>query len=248
MRKILFVCAFAALSLGAFAQNTGKDRLTELENMKLEKKDSVKVKAEKEYKPIDFQMFSRLGYGWHLVTAPEFDKGLRRRNGEFFLNAAELDISPARWMTFGLGVDLKWQDFTPAGGHVFTKDAAGDVILAAAPPVDDKRLSTLHCFSLAAPLMLKFNMGPVGLSLGAELVYSPASCVRINDTYSIGASDYSVKTKECGGVTTLSWNAFASLSLGMTGIYVRYYPKQPLVPTAPFNLLTVGVVFTSTEL
>ena len=248
MRKILLVCAFAALSLGAFAQNTGKDRLTQLENMKLEKKDSVKVKSEKEIKLFNFQVLSHLGYGWHLVTAPQFDKGLRRRNGEFFMNAVELDLRPARWISMGLGADLKWQDFTPAGGSVFAKDEAGNVILAAAPPVDDKRFSTLHGFSLAAPLTLGFHLGPAGLSLGAELVYTPASCVTIKDTYSIGASDYSVKTKGCVGIPAISWNAFASLSLGMTGIYVRYYPKQPLVPTAPFNLVTVGVVFTSTEL
>ena len=248
MRKTLLVCAFAALSLGAFAQNTGKDRLTQLENMKLEKKDSVKVKAEKEYNLFDFNGLAHIGYGWYLVTAPEFDKGLRKRNGEFFLNAAEFDICPTRWMSFGLGIDLKWQDFTPSGGNVFTKDEAGNVILAAVPTVDDKRLSTLHCFSLGAPLMLNFDIGPVGLSMGAELVYTPASCVRIKDTYSIGASDYNVTTRECGGVSPISWNAFASLSLGMTGIFFRYYPKQPLVPTAPFNLMTVGIVFRSIDM
>ena len=96
--------------------------------------------------------------------------------------------------------------------------------------------------------MLNFDIGPVGLSMGAELVYTPASCVRIKDTYSIGASDYSVKTRECGGVSPISWNAFASLSLGMTGIFFRYYPKQPLVPTAPFNLMTVGIVFRSIDM
>lgn len=248
MKKILLVCAFAALGLGAFAQNTGKDRLTQLENMKLEKKDSVKVKAEKEYKPIDFQILSRIGYGWHLVAAPEFDKGLRRRNGEFFLNAMELDVRPARWISAGLGIDLKWQSYTPSGGNTFSKNASGDVVLAAAPDQLEKLVSTLRCFSMAAPLTLNFHFGPAGVSLGAELVYTPASFVSINDAYSSGQWDYKVRTRGCGGVSPVSWNAFASLNLGMTGIYFRYYPKQPLVPTAPFNLVTVGIVFRSIDL
>lgn len=248
MRKILLVCAFAALGLGAFAQNTGKDRLTQLENMKLEKKDSVKVKAEKDYKLVDFQLLEHFGYGWHLVSAPEFNKGFRRRNGEFFLNAAQLEIRPAGWISAGLGIDLKWQNFTPAGSNVFSKDASGDVIIEYIDPATDpyeKRVSTLHSFSLAAPLTLDFHLGPAGVTLGAELVYTPASFVRINDACSFEMSDYRVRTRGIGGVPAVSWNAFASLNLGLTGIYFRYYPRQPLVRTAPFSFVTLGVVFSS---
>lgn len=249
MKKTFTVIALLVLSLCAFAQNTGKDRLKELENKTVEEKKSTSKKAEKEYKLFDFQALARIGGGTHIMDAPEFPDGLFKSTcSEFFFNAVELDVCPTKWMSIDLGVDLKWQYFTPSSGNVFSKDANGYVVFAATPAGNQKHVSTLQYFSLAAPLMLDFNFGLVGVSLGAEVVYTPASRVRINDSYTVGASDYNVKTRECGGVPAFSWNAYASLNLGFYGIYFRYYPQQPLLPTAPFSLMTVGIVFNSKEI
>jgi hypothetical protein len=246
MKKTFTVIALLALTLGAFAQNTGKDRLDELENKTVEEKKSSSKKAEREYRLFDFQVLARVGGGGHIMDAPEFPKGYFKSTcSEFFFNTVELDICPTRWMSIDLGIDLKWQDFTTLSGNVFSKNAAGDVVFAATPAGNERQVSTLHYFSLAAPLMLDFNLGLVGVSLGAEVVYTPASRVSIQDSYTIGASDYKVTTHECGGVPRISWNAYASLNFGFYGIYFRYYPQQPLIPTAPFSVATVGVVFNS---
>lgn len=244
MKKTFTVIALMAVCFGAFAQNTGKDRLEELENKTVEEKKSSSKKAEKEYKLFDVQLLARIGYGWHLVDAPEFNKGFKDRNQEIFLNTIEFDICPTRWMSIDLGLDLKWQDFTPSTGNIFSKNASGDIVYAATPPGYEKMVSTLHCFSLAVPLMLDFNLGLCGLSFGAELLYTPASRVSIRDSYSIGASDYSVITHECA-IPAIRWNAYASLNFGFTGIYFRFYPLEPFIPTAPFSVATVGVVFNS---
>ena len=248
MKKTFTIIALLAMTFGAFAQNTGKDRLEELENKTVEEKKSTSKKAEKEYSLFDFQAFARIGGGGHIMDAPEFPKGYFKSTcSEFFFNAVEIDICPTRWMSIDLGIDLKWQDFTTLSGNVFTKNAAGDVVFDATPAGNEKQVSTLHFFSLAAPLMLDFNLGLVGVSLGAEVVYTPASRVSIQDSYTIGEKDYNVKTRECGGVPRISWNAYASLNLGFYGIYFRYYPKQPLIPTAPFNMFTAGICFDLTD-
>ena len=244
MKKIITVFALLAACFGAYAQNTGKDRLEELENMTVEDKVSSK-KTEREYRLFDFQVISHLGIGWHLMDAPEFQQGSKGFNKEFYMNTVELDIWPTQWMSLNLGLDLKWQNFTPASGNIFQLDANNDIVYAAAPAANTGMESTLHYFSLAAPLALNFNLGLFGFSAGAELVYTPASRVRIKDSYSIGSSDYKVVTRGCN-FDNLSWDIFATVYAGTTGVYFRYYPQQPLVPTAPFNLMTVGVYFNFT--
>ena len=244
MKKTFTVIALLALSLGAFAQNTGKDRLDELENKTVEEKKSTSKKAEREYKLFDFHVVSHVGGGTHIMDAPEFVKGFFKSTcSEFFVNAVEFDICPTRWLSLNIGADLKWQYFTPAYGNIFTKNTSGDVVFAATPATYEKMQSTLTLFSLAAPVALQFNFGYFGITAGAELVYTPASRVRINDSYTIGTSDYKVVTRGCNG-PDLNWNIFASLDLGgIYGLYVRYYPQQPILPTAPFNMTTVGLLF-----
>ena len=243
MKKTFTVIALLALSLGAFAQNTGKDRLDELEKKTVEEKKSTSKKAEKEYSLFDFQVISHMGYGAHIMDAPEFTKSLFKSTCyEFFMNAVELDICPTRWMSLNIGLDLKWQDFNPAFGNIFAKDTQNDIVFATAPANNDKMLSTLHTFSLTAPLALKLKFGLLGISAGAEVVYTPASRVKIIDSYTIGDSDYNVVTRECNA-PGINWNVFANAYVGSTGIYVRYYPKQPLIPTAPFNMFTAGIYF-----
>ena len=244
MRKFIAISALLALCIGAAAQNTGKDRLNELENKSVEESKSSPIKAEREYQLINWEIFARTGYGAHIMNANEFPGGLFKSTcEEVFLNTVELDICPTRWLSIDLGIDLKWQNFTTFKEYSFSKNGAGEVIIASTPTSYKMPVSTLHYFSLAAPLMLDLNFGVVSLSLGAELVYTPASRVSIKDSYRMGASTYNVTTRECAGVPALSWNAFASLNLGFTGIYFRYYPQQPIIPTAPFSLMTVGIVF-----
>ena len=131
MKKTFILIALLALSLGAFAQNTGKDRLDELENKSVEEKKSTSKKPEREYKLFDFQVLARVGGGSHIMDAPEFPKGYFKSTcSEFFFNTLEFDVCPTRWMSIDLGLDLKWQDFTTLSGNVFSKNAAGDVVFA----------------------------------------------------------------------------------------------------------------------
>lgn len=245
MKKTITVIALLAMTFGAFAQNTGKDRLEELENKTVEEKKSTSKKAEKEYQLFDFQILSHVGYGWHLMDAPEFQQGFKGFNREFFMNTFELDIWPTRWMSLNLGLDLKWQNFTPSTGNIFRLDAKNDIVYDTMPAGTTGMQSTLHYFSLAAPLALNLNFGLIGFSAGAEFVYTPSSRVSIKDSYSIGSSEYNVVTRGCN-FNKLSWDIFATVYAGLTGIYFRYYPQQPLIPTAPFGLMTVGIYFNLT--
>lgn len=244
MKKIFTVIALAAVSFVAMAQTTGKDVLKDLEGKTVEEKAAPK-KAEKEYKLLDFQVLSHVGYGYHLMDAQEFTQGFKGFNREFFLNTVELDIWPARWLSLNLGLDLKWQNITPAAGNIFQLDTNNDIVYASTPAGTTGMQSTLHYFSLAVPLALNFNLGLLGFSAGAELVYTPASRVSIKDSYSIDSSEYKVVTRGCN-FNKLSWDIFATVYAGLTGVYFRYYPQQPLVPTAPFNYMTVGIYFNFT--
>ena len=241
MKKTFTVIALLALSLGAFAQNTGKDRLDELENMTVEEKKSTSKKSEREYKLFDFQVLARVGGGGHIMDAPEFPKGYFKSTcSEFFFNTVELDICPTRWMSIDLGMDLKWQHFTPASGNIFHLDTNNNIVYDTTPAGATEMQSTLQYFSMAAPIALNFRFWLFCFSVGAELVYTPASRVSIKDSYSIGSSEYKVVTRDCN-FNKYNWDVFATLYAGTTGVYFRYYPKQPLVPTAPFDLMTVGI-------
>lgn len=241
MKKTLTVLALLAMSLGAFAQNTGKDVLDQLENKPAQEKKAPSKSSQKETKMFDFQLISYVGYGWHIIEAPEFNKGLKDINREVFVNAFEFDFCPTSWLSVCLGMDLSWQDFTPSAGNAFSKNANDEVIFAIAPAANEKMTSTLHSFGLAAPLTLGFNLGPASLALSAELTYTPAGRARIKDNYFVGASEYTVVTRQCN-YSGFGWDLSATLSFGLLGVYVRYYPQQPVIPTAPFNLTTVGLV------
>ena len=244
MKKTFTVIALLVVCFSAIAQNTGKDRLDQLENMTVEEKKSTSKIAQKEFKLIDLDLLSHIGFGWNLMDAAQFQKGFTKGNTEFFFNAIELDVRPVSWMSIGLGVDIKWQHFAPlAGNFIFEQDANNDIVYQSGVSVMPGESSKLNCTAIVFPLTLNFNLGLLSLSAGAELAYYQGKDDTITNIYVDDNRKYTTTISDLGLGGTTSWNLFASLTFGLTGVYVRYYPQQPLIPTAPFNFTTVGIIF-----
>lgn len=238
MKKIITISALLALCLGAAAQNTGKDRLDELENKTVEEKSTPK-KAEKEYELFDFNILARMGSGYINVADQRFKP---QNSYEFFLNTMEFELNPAKWLGLSLGLDLKWNSFYPKPEYVFSRDTNNDPIIIDTPAQREKNVSKLNVFSLAVPLSITFNFGSdFGLSLGAEAVYTPASKARIKDSYSIGDADYKVTTP-CN-YPAFNWDICVCLYYGMAGLYYRFYPMHPLLNFSKQTNSSVGIIF-----
>lgn len=242
MKKLLTVFALLAVCLGAFAQNTGKDVLKDLEEKPLDEKKAKKAKPEKEFKVFDIQAVARMGYGWHLMDGTEFKKGLSKGNTEFFMNITELDFTPVKWFTLSLGMDVKWDWYTPTAEYGFAM-SGNDIVLGAAPAGTDGYKSTLASAAFTFPLGATFRLGDfASLTAGAEAVVNLPKNAIITETYKIGTKTYTVKDP-ASSIPSWGWNAFARVTFGgILGLYARYYPTQPIIPTAPFGLTTVGLI------
>lgn len=246
MKKTLTVIALLAMSLGAFAQNTGKDILKELEEKPLEEK-AKKAKPEKEFKVFQMQALARLGYGWHLIDATEFQTGFHKGNAEFFMNITEADFSPAKWLTLSVGMDVKWSHFTPKPEYGFSM-VADDLALGAAPAGIDNNQSALSTAAFTFPVGVTLRFGRfASVSAGAEAVVNLPKNSRINDSYAIGSSKYQVKTPAGPAIPGFAWNAFGRVTFGgLFGLYARYYPRQ-IIPDVPFGCTTVGIIMDFTN-
>lgn len=242
MKKLLTVFALLAVCLGAFAQNTGKEVLKDLEEKPLDEKASKKAKPEKEFKVFDLQAVARLGFGWNLVDGTEFKKGLAKGNTEFFMNITELDFTPLKWFTLSLGMDVKWDWYSPVKDYGFAM-SGDDLVLGGAPAGVDNYSSSLTTAAFTYPVGVTFRLGSIAaITAGAEAVLNLPKNTKITDTYAIGTKTYTVK-EAAGSIPQWGWNAFARVTIGgLFGIYARFYPKQPLIPTAPFSLTTVGLI------
>ena len=242
MKKFLTVFALLAVCMGAFAQNTGKDVLKDLEEKPLEEKASKKAKPEQEFKVFDIQALAYLGYGWHLMDGTEFQKGLHKGNTEFFMNITEFDFTPVKFLTLSLGMDVKWDWYSPTADYSFSMNG-DDLVLAATPAVAENFNSTLATAAFTFPVGVKFRLGSLAaVTAGAEAVLNLPKNAKITDTYAVGTKSYTVKEK-AESIPQWGWNAFARVTFGgFLGLYARYYPLQPIIPTAPFGLTTVGLV------
>ncbi|MBP5333126.1 MAG: hypothetical protein J6Y66_03050 [Bacteroidales bacterium] len=242
MKKFLTVTALLALCLGAFAQNTGKDVLKDLEEKPLDEKTAKKAKPEKEFKVFEAQALAYLGFGWHLMDGAEFQKGLHKGNTEFFMNITEFDFTPAKFLTLSLGMDVKWDWYTPTPDYGFSM-SGDNLVLGAAPAVVENYKSTLSTAAFTFPLGIKIRIGDLAsITAGAEAVLNLPKNAKIKDKYAIGSMSYSTK-ETAGSIPQMGWNAYARVTFGgLLGLYARYYPQQPLIPTAPFGLTTVGLL------
>lgn len=241
MKKILTVTALLTICLGAFAQNTGKDVLKDLEEKPLEE-NTRKAKPEKEFKVFDIQAIARLGYGWHLMEGTEFQTGLHKGSTEFFMNITEIDFTPIEFLTLAVGMDVKWSHFTPKPEYSFLM--AGDDLSLGAPAAGiENNKSSLNTAAFTFPVGLTVRIGNLAaISAGAEAVLNLPKNLKIEDKYMEGKSSVT-KLTPASSVPRWGWNAFARITFGgLFGLYARYYPKQPLIPTAPFGLTTVGLL------
>ena len=242
MKKFLTVFALLAMCFGAFAQNTGKDVLKDLEEKPLDEKASKKAKPEKEFDLFEIKALARMGYGWHLMDGTEFKGGFDKSNTEFFMNVTEFDLTPVKWLTLSLGLDVKWDWYSTAKEYGFAM-SGDDLVLGTATTGVDGYKSTLETVAFTFPLGATFRLGKIAaVTAGAELVINNPKNTLITDTYKIGEKSYTVK-EPAGSIPQWGWNAYARVTFGdLLGIYARYYPQQPLIPTAPFGVTTVGLV------
>lgn len=242
MKKFLTVFALMAMCFGAFAQNTGKDVLKDLEEKPLDEKASKKAKPEKEFDLFEIKALARMGYGWHLMDGTEFKGGFAKGNTEFFMNITEFDLTPVKWLTLSLGLDVKWDWYTPTKDYGFAM-SGDDLVLGTTAAGMDNYKSTLNTAAFTFPLGLTFRIGSIAaVTAGAELAVNLPKNALIKDTYRIGTKSYT-STEPAGSIPQWGWNAYARVTFGdLLGIYARYYPQQPLIPTAPFGITTVGMV------
>lgn len=242
MKKLLTVFALLAMCFGAFAQNTGKDVLKDLEEKPLEEKASKKAKPEKEFDLFEIKALARMGYGWHLMDGTEFKGGFAKGNTEFFMNITEFDLTPVKWLTLSLGLDVKWDWYTPTKDYGFAM-SGDDLVLGTTAAGMDNYKSTLNTAAFTFPLGLTFRIGSIAaVTAGAELAVNLPKNALIKDTYKIGTKSYT-STEPAGSIPQWGWNAYARVTFGdLIGLYALYYPQQPLIPTAPFGVTTVGLV------
>ena len=243
MKKLLTVFALLVMCFGAFAQNTGKDVLKDLEEKPLDEKAAKKAKPEKEFEVFEVKALARMGYGWNLMDGTEFKGGFAKGNTEFFMNITEFDLTPVKWLTLSLGLDVKWDWYTPTQDYGFAMNG-DDLALGSAVAGVDGYKSTLSTAAFTFPLGATFRLGDIAaITAGAELVVNLPKNAKITDTYKIGTKSFTVTDSATSSIPSWGWNAYARITFGgLLGIYARYYPQQPLIPTASFGVTTVGLV------
>lgn len=241
MKKYLFsIFVLGLVSFGMSAQNdttstAAKKRLSEIENMTVEIKKHKSVKSENDV--FEFKALSHIGYGRHMVDGDAF----RSKFGpsyELFLNAFELSINPARWISLKAGADLKWDRFISKSEQFVI--SGGDFSTAAVTP--DNINSRICTFGVSIPAALSLHFGETSLSLGAECTFNLDRYNKVKSAYTAADSNFKQITNG-GKIEVFRYAYLAVIDFDGLGIYYKYCPKS-LIPGS--NLIdkyhTIGIV------
>ena len=249
------VTILAALLVGAAMQakptdlpdtTSARERLDRIESIS---EDAIKKKLpsrdrEKEEKLFSFDAVKRFGIGYLGTLGSEVLDTKSYKSREIWFNALELGLNPAQWLSFTLGLDLKWDSILAGDNWFVSMDTDRNFTFTDIDSVKDPEVnyksfvSKVNLFSLTIPAALELDFGSLTLRAGAEAAF----CLRGNavQRISYGNTDTTTKLKK-GNVTPFYWDAFVEILLDDIGIYCRYCPEE-LIPGTGMRSYSVGLV------
>ncbi|MCR5245750.1 MAG: hypothetical protein K6C31_05475 [Bacteroidales bacterium] len=254
MKKTMTI--LAALLMGAAAMQAkpadlpdttlARERLERIENAA---EDTIKKKLpsrdrEEAEGLFSFDAVKRFGAGYLGTLDSEVLDTKSYKSREIWFNALELGLNPAQWLSFTLGVDLKWDSIIAGDKWFVSMDdernfTFTDIDLVKDPEVDYKCfVSKVNMFSLTLPAALELKFGSFALRAGAEAAYCLSG--KAVQKISYGNSDTATKLKK-GNVPSFYWDAFAEILIDDIGIYCKYCPEE-LIPGTGMRSFSLGLV------
>jgi len=238
MKKILFIAA--ALVLGSFsmsAQDSAKDRLSEIEEM------IVKEKAHKSSdlkKVFSVEPFVHMTLGNHFTDGDIYAGGFMD-SGEFNLNLVKLSFNPTQFLGFSAGIDFKHDWFRSDNSRFYIGDSGEASLSSAYTDVFDTYYSSMRLFSVSAPLLMKISIGDFGIGGGAELSYGLGGNARTY--FTSGKNETSYRTRGAKP-NTFSYSIIGAVSYSDFTIYGKYYPENnAYLPGLSYWTLGIGISF-----
>ncbi|MBR5925430.1 MAG: hypothetical protein IKZ60_08185 [Bacteroidales bacterium] len=240
MKRIILSAILLSIAYGALAQEgqkSAKDRLTEIENMADQIKES---KSSSSDEVISVDALSHLYVGGHMVSEEKFPGG---KSHEVGLNIIQFKLEPAKWLSFEIGCDLKWDRFI-AKGIMYEIDANNQFALSTATP--PSRLKSKICaFGFSAPADIALHFGKFGLRFGAEATYDLDRCNKVKNKFrdSNGKRDKAILNG--GQIQNFRQAYFAGIEFDDLGAYFKYCPGTIIPGSINLeNLVSVGVYVT----
>ena len=237
MKRIIISAILLSLAYGAFAQEgqkSAKDRLTEIENMADQIKES-KSSSPDEVFSVD--ALSHLYVGDHMVSEEKFPGG---KSHEVGLNIVQFKLEPVKWLSFTVGADIKWDRFI-AKGKMYEIGTDGQYTLSATP-APDRLKSKICAFGVSAPATISFNFGKVGVKFGADATYDFDRYCKIKNKYRDDNGKKKTDILSGGKIENFRLSYFTSILYDDLGIYVRYCPGTVIPGSAlVYDLVSVGV-------
>ena len=238
MKRIFISIALLILATNAFAQEehkSAKDRLTEIEGMA----DQIVAKKSSSDNIFNVESMAHLYFGEHIVSDDQFPG---RKSHEVGLNLVQFSLNPAKWISFGLGCDLKWDRFI-AKGKMYEVDNNGQFSLSTATPPN--RLKSKICaFGVSAPADIAFHIGKFGIRFGAEATYQFDRFNKVKNKFrdSNGKRDKSILYG--GQIQNFRLGYFAGIEFDDLGAYIKYCPGTIIPGSINLeNLVSVGIYF-----
>ena len=237
MKRIIISAVFLIIASNAFAQEgqkSAKDRLTEIENMADQIKESKSSSTDDIF---SVDALSHLYIGDHIVSEEKFPGG---KSHEVGLNIIQFKLEPAKWLNFTAGMDIKWDRFI-AKGKMYEIDANGQYALSTAP-TPDRIKSKICAFGVSAPAAITFNFGKLGFKFGADATYDFDRYCKIKNKYRDANGKRKTDILSGGQIENFRLSYFGSILYDDLGVYVRYCPGT-VIPgsTLVYDLVSVGV-------
>ena len=237
MKKVfLLIAVLLPSSFILSAQESAKDRLSEIEEMVVKDKAHRKVVDNELF---SFEFVDHLTYGVHLTNGELYNSKFFG-SGEVDINILKFRLNPASWLGFSLGVDFKYDYFSSRNGRfqLFDDGALSLTALSAATDYDTYK-SSIRLYSVAAPLLVKFNFGDVSVGGGAEIVRSFSG--NTLTTFSEGKNECALITRGAKP-KDFTYDIIGAIDLDGLTIYGKYYPKgNEYLPSVSY--WTVGIGF-----
>ena len=241
MKRIitLALCLSLIPGVGAVAQNTGKDRLKDLE----EKADEIKKhkKAKSDNDVFELNGVSYMGFGWSRVDGDAFS-GRFGKSKQFFVNLLECSINPAPWLSISAGADLEWDYFELKKDNDFDVQADNSLTVIAAPAGIDWVKSVFRPVSFVVPAAVSFHIGDTSLKFGAEAMFNVDNWNVVRNRHNVGKSQYRVKTKG-GEVEKCVLRYHAAVDFDGLGVFYKYCPES-IIPGSDIikGYHTIGIL------
>ena len=199
------------------------------------------------------EVLSYLALGDHFImkAAPGFDNA-EKNSTEIVLNLVELRIHPYETGLFAIGVDFDWDQYRLNKSSYWMPDTEKTRVAVAS--IDNSgykkiKKSNLVVRTLSFPVSFEQNFGKCAFRIGAVAEYNFPGITRFKAIDSSGAK---VKETRSGArfankikTNEFTYSAFASISFGGLGGYVKYNPMEQFVEGygPGFKSVTLGIVY-----